>query len=65
MKELKKIENYFKKHPMFNAAVHATAGLGVGILITYPLVGEHPVKWGLTLLGLAVLGHLYPLWLKK
>lgn len=62
---MKKIEQYLKSHPMYSAAIHAIAGIGVGILITYPLVGAHPVRWGLTLLVIGILGHLYPLIIKK
>lgn len=61
----KKVENYFKKHPYFNSAVHIVAGAGFGVLVTYPLVGEHPLRVGVVLLGIGVLGHLYPLMTKK
>jgi len=57
----KKTEQYFKQHPAYNATVHALGGIGIGILITYPLVGTHPVRWAVVLLILALLGHLYPL----
>ncbi len=58
---LPKIRKYFREHEMFNATVHFIGGIGVGILITYPLVVTHPVRWGVTLLAIAALGHLYPL----
>ena len=61
----KQIKAYFKKHPKFNDVVHVLVGMGVGILITYPLVGSHPVRWGVGLLALGVAGHLYPLVVKK
>ncbi|MDO9027337.1 MAG: hypothetical protein Q7U68_00515 [Candidatus Roizmanbacteria bacterium] len=61
----KKIMDYFKKHPSYNGAVHVITGMGIGILITYPLVGAHPVRWGVVLLLLGILGHLYPLTIKK
>ena len=57
----KQIEAYFKQYPRFNSAVHVLMGMGVGILLTYPLVGGHPVRWGMTLLALGLAGHLYPL----
>ncbi|MCL5784384.1 MAG: hypothetical protein M1142_03460 [Patescibacteria group bacterium] len=50
---------------MFNSTVHFLIGLGVGILITYPLIGAHPVRWGIIFLAIGILGHLYPLMLKK
>lgn len=36
-------------------------GMGIGILITYPLVVTHPVRWGVGLIVLGLLAHLYPL----
>lgn len=32
-------------------------GVGVGILITYPLVVTHPVRWGVLFIGLGLLAH--------
>ncbi len=56
---------YLKKHPMYNATVHVLAGAGVGILLARPLFGPHPVRWGVLLLALGILGHLYPTMGKK
>lgn len=61
MKDLKKIEKYFAKNPMFNSLVHVVAGMGIGVLMTYPMVGVHPVRWGVALLALGLVGHIYPL----
>lgn len=61
----KTIENYFKGHVSYNSAVHLLMGFGLGILVTYPLVGPHPVRWGLLFLGLGTAGHLYPVFIKK
>ncbi|MCL4418597.1 hypothetical protein M1146_00680 [Patescibacteria group bacterium] len=55
----KKATNYFKNHPEYNSLVHAIGGLGVGILIASPIIGPHPVRWGLGLLVLSILGHVY------
>lgn len=55
----KDIENYFKKHPTYNSLVHSIGGMGVGILIGWPLASQHPVRWGITLIALSILGHLY------
>ncbi|MEK7155128.1 MAG: hypothetical protein AAB697_03300 [Patescibacteria group bacterium] len=57
----KKIGAYFRKHAYYNSAVHVLAGVGIGIFLTYPLVGAHPVRWGGLFLVVALLGHLYPL----
>ena len=62
---LKNTEKYFKAHPAFNALTHALGGMGVGILITYPFIGSHPVRWGVILLALSLLGHVYPSLIKK
>ncbi len=56
---------YMVAHPAYNSAVHVLIGLGVGVLITYPYVGSHPVRVGGLLLALGILGHLYPLFSRK
>lgn len=58
---MKKALAYFKKYPMYNATVHAIGGLGLGILIASPIIGPHPLRWGLALVTIAILGHLYTL----
>ncbi|MCL5438747.1 MAG: hypothetical protein M1268_02025 [Patescibacteria group bacterium] len=61
----KQIYNYFKKHPMYNSLVHVTIGVGIGILITYPFIGAHPLRWGGIILLIGIIGHIYPVFLKK
>ena len=61
----KKLMQYLSKNPSFNATIHLLLGLGAGILITYPIVGSHPLRWGLSFLGLGILGHLYPYFKKR
>jgi len=56
---MKKGIAYFKKHPMYLGSVHFIGGVGVGILIAHPLAGVHPVRWGVALIVVALLGHLY------
>lgn len=34
-------------------------GMGLGVLITYPLVQAHPLRWGVGLLALGLLAHLF------
>lgn len=53
-----RIEKYFSRHVTFNAVIHAVGGLGVGILV-HSYFNPHPVRYGLLLLGIALLGHLY------
>jgi hypothetical protein len=61
----KKFMNFFGKYPLYNSLVHLTLGMGLGILITYPFVGIHPLRWAGALLVVGGLGHLYPLVVKK
>jgi hypothetical protein len=56
---LKKAEKYFSKHVYINSLTHFAAGLGIGALLTHTLFDPHPVRIGLILIALAVLGHLY------
>lgn len=59
-----KIENYLKKHPAYNATIHAIGGLGLGISLASPLFDPHPLRWGVGLIAISVLGHLYA-WQQK
>lgn len=58
-KYYKQIEKYMSKNPLFNGCVHLLGGIGIGILITYPFVGDHPVRWGVAFLLASVVGHLW------
>jgi hypothetical protein len=60
-KQIKKLERYLAKHVWFSNGIHVLGGVGIGILVTYPMVGVHPVRWGLAFLGVAILGHLWAL----
>lgn len=48
---------YLSKHPDFNAIIHMLGGVGIGFLLTYPVAGAHPVRYGAVFLILAVIGH--------
>lgn len=56
---MEKAMDYMKNHPVYNAVVHTLGGIGLGILITYPIAGVHPIRFGLAFLLLAVLGHIF------
>ncbi len=56
---MKKALNFMKKHPAYNASVHAIGGIGLGVLITYPFVGQHPVRVGVAFIIVAIIGHIY------
>lgn len=58
---MKKAAAYFKKHPAYNSTIHAIEGIGIGILISSPVAGIHPIRWGIALLILSLLGHVYAL----
>lgn len=63
-KDFNKIRKYFEENPDYNGVIHILAGIGIGILITYPLIGEHPVRWSIIFLTAALVGHLYPITFK-
>ena len=54
-----KVIAYFKKHIVYCSFVHVIGGIGIGILITYPFAGIHPVRWGVIFLVIGVFGYLY------
>lgn len=62
---LKQIKTYFKAHPTYNSFVHILIGIGLGVLLTHPVFGGHTLRWGVGLVVLGLLGHLYPLLIKK
>jgi hypothetical protein len=62
---MKKYLEYFRNNPTYNALIHLTLGMGIGILITYPLVRSHPLRVGLALVVVGIVGHLYPLMVKR
>lgn len=59
MKCYKKWLVYFGKHPLHNALSHILIGIGLGMLLTYPMAGAHPVRWGVAFLAVGILGHLW------
>ena len=59
MTYIQRAEKYFSKHPMFNSAVHVSGGIAIGLLLTYPFAGPHPVRWAFVFGVLALLGHIY------
>jgi hypothetical protein len=60
MEMYRKLLKYMAAHPEYNSAVHLVIGIGIGILVTYPLIGAHPVRWGALFLVLGLAGHFYP-----
>ncbi len=54
----KKVMKYFSKHVTYNSIVHAIGGIGVGIILARPIDGAHPVRLGIILIAISLLGHL-------
>ncbi len=50
---------YFDKHASFNSLTHISFGVGLGALLTYPVAGVHPVRFGLVFLILGILGYVW------
>lgn len=58
-KRQKRETGYLRRHPFFNAITNLSVGIGIGIIITYPYVQAHPLRFGLVFLGIGLLGYLY------
>ncbi|MFH2085749.1 MAG: hypothetical protein ABII21_03130 [bacterium] len=54
----KKAVKYFAKHPGENATAHLLLGIGAGFLLTYPLAGAHPVRWGAVFVIAGIVMHI-------
>ncbi len=61
----KKINKYLGQHVFYNALVNMIAGIGIGILITYPFVGIHPMRWGIALIIIGLAGNMLPAMMQK
>ena len=59
MKQYKNAMKYFSKNVEFNSATHLLTGIGIGALLTYPIAGMHPVRFGLIFIVLGILGHIW------
>ena len=55
----KRMLTYFKKNSTYNAFVHFIGGIGIGFLLTYPIAGTHPVRWGVAFLFVWFMGHVW------
>lgn len=51
--------DFVKKHPMYNATIHAVGALGVGFILVHYSPGINLVLWGVILIVLSAVGHLY------
>lgn len=64
MKTLKQMEKYFAKHVWYGHLIHVMTGIGIGIIVSGPFAGEHPVRWGVAFLAVGILGHVAA-WMDK
>lgn len=55
---LKKMKKYYSKNVSENSIVHLIIGMGIGFLLTYPMAGPHPVRWGLAFITVGLVWHL-------
>lgn len=65
MKSYKFIHKYFSENLWYAKITFVLGGMGIGILLSNPLAGEHPIRWGAGLLLLSMLLTFYPLLTKK
>lgn len=59
MKCYKTMMKYYQKHVDFNGLTHLLLGIGVGMLLTYPVAGAHPVRVGLAFIIAGLCGHAW------
>jgi hypothetical protein len=50
---------FFSKYPAQNSFVHLLLGVGIGFLLAYPVVAEHPVRWGALFVLMGAVGHCW------
>jgi hypothetical protein len=58
-KYIKTKMKYFEKHADFNSLTHISLGVGIGALLTYPVAGIHPIRFGLVFIILGILGYVW------
>jgi lysozyme family protein len=64
-KYFEKVTKYFSKYPMYNAIVHLSGGIAIGILVARPFDQGHPLQLAAIFAVIAVIGHLIPYFMKK
>lgn len=62
---MEKINKYFSKHVYLNSIFHVVGGIGIGVLLTHPYFDPHPLRYGIILLLVGLLGHGYAYISKK
>lgn len=64
MAKKKIVERVVSSYFGYPTIVNIVVGMGVGMLLTYPLAGAHPVRWGVSLVVIGILAQIVPLILK-
>ena len=52
---IKRLYSYFKKNTAFTDFIHIALGLGIGLIIA----GNKFIIWGIILLFMGIIGHIY------
>lgn len=59
MKLCKTARKYLRAHSEFSGLIFLLFGVGIGVLLTYPVAGIHPVRFGFMFLALGILGYIW------
>ncbi len=55
----KSARKYLGAHTQFSGLVHLLFGIGIGVILTYPIAGVHPLRFGFMFLVLGILGYVW------
>jgi hypothetical protein len=50
---------FFSKYPAQNSLVSLLLGVGIGFLLAYPVIGEHPLRWGVLFVIMGLAGFVW------
>jgi hypothetical protein len=59
MNYFKNANKYFSKYPSQNTFVNLILGVGIGFVLAYPVIGEHPVRWGGLFILMGLIGNVW------
>lgn len=60
-----KTTKYFSKHPLYNAVVHLSGGIAIGVIVARPFDQGHPLQLAAIFGVIALVGHAVPLFMGK
>lgn len=55
----KRMKKYYAKPHLIADMLLAVIGIGIGIAVSRPVAGEHPIRWGVTCIAIAALGLVW------